>query len=129
MFKKLGLAMLLIGSLAGGAYAGYKSSAPVYVDTTARVAWGAMGTARNSSDANQNIGCAIWGGTGTIPEAYCSATDQNGVSLSCYGTNANVIAAAHAVTTDSWIYFNVDGAGNCTTLYVYNYGEYSPKQP
>jgi hypothetical protein len=129
MLKKVGMAMLLVGVLAGAASAGYKNNTQVYVDPVGRVAYGTVGGARNSSDSNQRLGCAIWGSTSTELEAYCYATDQNGVSFSCYGINANVIAAAQHATGDSWISIYGDASGFCTEIDVYNGSQYQPKQP
>jgi hypothetical protein len=129
MFKKLGMAMVLVGSFGGAARAGYRNNQQVIVDTSSRVAYGTMGAARNSSDSNQMLACAIFGSATSSLEAYCFATDQNGASLSCHSLNSNVIAAAQHAGSDSYIYFVADSSGTCTTVDVYNGSEYQPKQP
>src|SRR5689334_21989938 len=52
-------------------------------------AYGAQGDVRNSTDANENIGCLSWVVAGsTTPLFGCSAADQNSgssqVSASCW---------------------------------------------
>jgi hypothetical protein len=102
---------------------------------------GYLGSARNSSDGNQYIGCELhWYGptANNLPTVnpsnmgYCWAADRNGNVRSCYitvkyGTAAALLAN---VVQDSYIhvsYFTVSGQPYCGAVDIYNYS-YDPKK-
>ena len=126
---------ILASALVAGteiAKAGPKYSYPVSVGSD--YVYGSLGTARNSADGNQAIGCTTSGqfsnGVG-YNMAFCSATDSQGRSASCWvASNAGTMAQSLAsLGTDSLLYFTFDASGNCTFIYVENYSYFEPKNP
>lgn len=112
-----------------GAWAGAKNSVQVTVDTVAREAYGALGTARGTADTTQYIGCQVYAYSSSTPVAFCSARNAAGTGGSCTSSNTTIIDSARAVNGDSYVYFNWDASGNCTYLLVVNNSLYAPKQP
>jgi hypothetical protein len=122
--------------------AGLVQSFPVVIDTVNRVAQGSLGSARNSSDSVQYIGC--WNtlngyedNNGSIPPGdpnYHLVVQQGG---GCYAVNsanqpvscALVPGEMPPMASDSLIAFSWDANGNCTGLQVWTYSNTSPKQP
>ena len=122
--KWMGVALVtLLGTVAG---AGMKISSPVVVSSGN--ATGAMGSARNSGDAVQYIGCTISGYAGTAPSVTCFAQDLTSYGA-CSTSDANIVAAASAIADDSYISFSWDGWGACTSLQVTKASHGAPKQP
>ncbi len=115
--------------LASNAMAGQKTSNPVAVDATARVANGSLGSARNSADNLQYIGCAAgalsFGGT----NMYCFAQTADNVYAECQSTSPQLVQAAQAMSGDSYVHFAWDASGTCTYLLVINSSRLTPKQP
>ena len=62
-------------------------------------AYGIIGTARNSADTKQLIGCFI-GAAGSSLQAGCEAQSAAGANTMCLSSNAGVIAAVQAVEPD-----------------------------
>ena len=110
------------------AWAGYKGNFPVYVNTSSRVAGGALSSARNSADTIQSLGCAVWSLPGTR-YAQCYAEDASGTYVSCMTTDASMIATASTVTGDSTLDFDWDVNHNCTYLSVEQQSYVAPKNP
>jgi hypothetical protein len=123
MMKRLSIVVALLGALVGVAHAGAKYSYSVAVGT----GWasGALGTARNSGDPNQVIGCQTYGTTTFL----CYAHDPYGTQGSCVGSDANLLAWVRSLNGDSWLYFSWDTSGNCTFVSVENSSYLEPKQP
>jgi hypothetical protein len=125
---------LSLALLVGGALAGAKYNNAVYVSQSGRYAYGAMGAARNSSDTNQLISCAIGqiSSTSEVLTGWCAAQDANGTYVVCGFTNQSVAAFQKVLATqtpDSYYSFGWDANGNCTYLYVSNESNYEPKKP
>ncbi|QWP77350.1 hypothetical protein J5226_02790 [Lysobacter sp. K5869] len=125
-------AATILAVLCGTAFAGEKGNVPVTLETNASGqvvrAFGMMGTARNSADTKQLIGCFI-GAAGNSLQAGCEAQNAAGANTMCLSSNAGVIAAVQSVGPDSYIDFARDGAGNCTSVYVANGSSTAVKQP
>ena len=115
-------AVLLLGGAVGGASkvsAGARAGGEVYVDTTGRLASGTMGTAYNSTDTTQYIGCLI--GTGSY--IICFATNRAGVYASCSVAPARYqefAAIVGSMSSNSSLMFTWDSAGRCQSLDVWN---------
>lgn len=89
------------------------------------VGYGFLGTARNSADAVQQIGCFSSGGSAT-----CSGTTATGQSFSCSTSSPTQLAAIHSMTEDSYLLFGWDNAtGICEFVYVRNMSYTPPKKP
>jgi hypothetical protein len=101
------------------AFAGVKVPVPVYFtdyDTPyGQSANGVLGSARNSSDPNESIGCYVYNyGSGAF--GYCSAVDSNGVIHACSAWSAEMLATMRALSSDSFLSFSWDGLGNCLSV-------------
>jgi hypothetical protein len=122
----LTLALMLVAG--GTALAGFKTNIPVVIDLELRNAQGALGTARNTTDALQYIGCTITTDDGwSLTE--CVARDAAGVTVSCInGVNTGMRDAALSINGDSFIYFQWDAIGQCTQLVVRNNSWHAPKK-
>jgi hypothetical protein len=116
----------LVGTVA---WAGHKSPGPVVV--TSSGAHGSLGTARNSTDTIQYIACTINVYSGSSPYVSCFANEASTgyAYVSCYSYDANLVNAARAITGDSYIQFQFNTSGICTSLYVMNGSHMDPKKP
>jgi hypothetical protein len=127
------LAVAIFGIGAGVAVAGQKYTYPVYVNSSQNYAEGSMGSARNSTDTSQMIGCAAEGWTynGTSYSAvFCNAMDSAGHSASCYtSSNPTLLATVGTITSDSYVYFAWDSTGACTVIEAETWSTFAPKQP
>jgi hypothetical protein len=124
---------LTMSAFSAPARAGSKSSGQVYINSTSRYAYGSTGGARNSLDANQNIGCTVFGrkntdGTTTL-SALCWATNSVGVYRTCSTSDSKLITAASSVGTDSTIQFNWDTSSYCTYIEAHHGSDNPPKAP
>jgi len=112
----------------GAAWAGAKTSYPVVINTTTRTANGALGSARNSTDTVQYIGCLI-GVTNSYTEfVRCFARNSAGTTVGCYSNNYNFIDAVQTINSDSYINFTYDVGGGCTLLEVTTSSITEPKR-
>jgi len=110
------------------AQAGFKQSVPVSVGTN--YGEGSSGTARNSVDTHQSIGCNVQATSGTTTVyATCEATDSCGTHVYCTTTEAPLVSAAQSAKGDSYIHFMFDGTHKCTEVWVDNDSSYVPKSP
>jgi hypothetical protein len=123
-------ATLAVAALAGVASAGEKAPRPVIVDLRNARASGSLGTARNSADGVQVIGCSLQAVSG-VTGIYltCHARDANGTGVNCSSTDEGFIKASYAVNGDSAIEFTWDRFFVCTSLSVNNWSSEEPKQP
>jgi hypothetical protein len=129
MMKKswlgLGIVVVGVGLLSShGALAGWKVTTPVTVDNANKRFYGALGSARNSTDGIQDIGCA----TDHI-DGYCSAENSAGTSVYCFSSDPEIMAVMRSIETDSYIYVTHDGAGTCTRVSIAAKSYYAPKNP
>lgn len=125
-------AALALALLCAAATAGDKSDVPVTLVTNSSGqvtrAYGMIGTARNSADTKQLIGCFI-SAAGSSLQAGCEAQNAAGANTMCFSSNAGVIAAVQSVGPDSYIDFARDSGGSCTSVYVANSSSTAVKQP
>lgn len=83
------------------------------VNTTTRVAWGAVGTVRNSTDTREAVGCWVdYLPTGA--SAQCFVTTPANVSGSCATTDPDMIAAIAALAGDTSFRIEWDASNACT---------------
>jgi hypothetical protein len=102
--------------------AGVKGTYNVSVSTTSFS--GSLGTARNSADSNQQIGCWSYdSGSG-----FCYGKDSAGTSKSGTTSNAAMLTSIRSIKGDSYIRVNFSG-GACTSVFVSNYSNLAPKAP
>jgi hypothetical protein len=111
--------------LAGTALAGTKSSFPVTIDDTTRLASGSLGSARNSADNTQYIQCF----TATLPgkTGYCEARNSLGTTRGCTTNNADFFLNIVGLNDESFVRFGWDTNGTCTFLLIQKSSVYAPK--
>jgi hypothetical protein len=132
----LGISSLFVlgGALwVGRAEAGYKFTAPVVIDASARRASGALGTVRNSGDGNQEISCSA-NASGLNHTVVCFANNSVGENAVCYADDNPALegidlAGLTIMTESSYIEFTWDAQGNCTTINTTAYSSTEPKRP
>lgn len=121
-------AMVALGMAAttATALAGLKINSTVTVNTTSRYATGALGSARNSADSVQYIGCSVTDSAGSA-FVSCSARNSAGRFASCTSSDVGKVSAASSINSDSYIYFRYDSSGVCTYLSVSTFSYYPTK--
>ncbi|HEU4780374.1 MAG TPA: hypothetical protein VFS58_10885 [Steroidobacteraceae bacterium] len=125
--KGIAVGALAALALSAATLAGSKQnmSVTIWPGAFLDVAYGFLGTARNSADIVQQIGCFSSGGS-----ASCSATTAAGQSVSCSTSAASHLAAIHSMTNDSYLLFGWDNStGVCEFVYVRNMSYTPPKAP
>lgn len=120
----LGAAALILG-FATNVDAGSKQYKPVEV--VSNYAWGSMGSARNSGDNNQYIGCTV-NTSGSTPTGNCYARNAAGTLKTCTTTNFYYVEQMKSLASDSYIYFGWNASGQCTTLSIGTMSSYEPKR-
>lgn len=116
--KKLVAALFVVGLLGGTvALAGYNFPYPVSVTPTTHTVFGAFGSARNSDDAVQVLGCEVFVYSTGAPRVTCYAGNARGVYASCTSSDPDFVQAASAITTDSRVIFTWNESGTCTSLH------------
>jgi len=130
MKKLLWTSTMIAGVLvATTAWAGYRASSPVGVSTTSRFATGALGSARNSADSTQYIGCSLYSTSTSEVRAYCYAVDSAGTAGNCVTSDPHLVQIAAAVNGESYIMFQWDAAGNCIAIQRSELSFFPPKLP
>lgn len=119
------LAALAIGGLAFG---GARSTWEVYVDTTSHYAQGSLGSARNSADSMQYIGCSA-----ENDYIYCSARNVSGTWVHCDAYSSAMAATVRAIGSDGFVQFywtpGSPTSGTCSSVQVNHYSYLAPKAP
>jgi hypothetical protein len=128
MLKALSVVLVALATLSTAAYAGYTYSPAVTIDTLYRRATGTLGSARNSANAIEYIGCYTTSYSTGGTSAVCVAVNSANYSVSCSTWQADIVKAAQSIDTDSYISFTYDSSANCTSLQVVNYSMYEPKR-
>ena len=104
------------------AWAGYSYSYAVYGyrASTYSYGYGSVDAARKSADANQYIGCSVQHSAGS-DYVSCAARDAAGNYFSCYSYDLGMVDAAAGINAASYIYFQADAYGVCSSLTISNY--------
>lgn len=121
-------AVALMGTLAVSSRsdAGLKgTNSVVSINTSSRTATGSLGLARNSSNSTEYIGC----GMDSPGNAFCTARDSGGTTVSCSTTSSSFREVLKSMNGDSFVSFSWDSAGACTRVYVDNYSFWPLKAP
>ncbi|MFY0527049.1 hypothetical protein ACN28I_29215 [Archangium gephyra] len=122
-------ALLFIAAAAPAAWAGTQEVANVVVLTSMRLAEGSLGSARNSPDSQQMLGCRIVVNSYGAPTGYCAARNASGVSGNCTTTDPEHIAQIRSISDDSFIAFSWNTSGTCTSFHISNFSTFAPKAP
>jgi len=122
----IGIGLLI--TTAGTALAGMKGSFTVSVNTSTMTATGSMGSARNSSDGQQYIGCQVSASSSSSSATVsCFASDSTGKYAGCTSSTPAFVQAAQAIAADSWISFTYNSSSICTSLKVAAASYFPPK--
>jgi hypothetical protein len=134
----LSISLCVLACMSAPAFAGQKLKSDVIVtrDATGGSARGSIGTARNSLDGNQRIGCQVQATAGsTALTGVCDAASAAGGDLVfCTTTSPQLIDLIKSIGTDSYVAFSFGPAASgqnptCTSLNVYNTSLYEAKKP
>ena len=117
-------AALAMGLFASTAFAGYKTSHEVTINTTGSkpYATGDLGYVRNTPDSIQYIGCQA---TNTLGDCY--AVNSAGLYKSCSTTDAALIELILTIKGDSNLFFSWNPDGTCKGIRVRNDSLAAPK--
>jgi len=121
---RLAIVALLVTMAAN---AGEKLDVQVTIDTVQRFASGSIGSARNSFDGTQAIGCILHASEFSV-DAQCSARNAAGVVRLCNTGNPNHLAVIQAMQSDALITFMWNTDNQCTWVHVLNYSNMAPKR-
>lgn len=122
--RKLMPALAAVALSLTQANAGERKSNPVTISQygTWIEATGSLGSARNSADGYQYIGCAILSQpVNGAPWVNCAARDAANRYVSCWSPEQALVNTARAISSTSFVDFNFDSTtGLCITLRVSN---------
>ncbi len=125
------IALASAAVLAAGipARAGLRQEYTVEVSPTYRWARGYLGSARNSGDSMQYIGCSIAGNAAPngLLTMSCYARDSGGTSLVCNTQDLTMIRQAYTLKGDSWMIFWSRSDGACNGMQIVNASYAPPK--
>jgi hypothetical protein len=128
VMRSIGVAVVATCGLltsSGLAFAGTKATNPVYINNSSGYATGSIGSARESSDGYQYIGCSSYGTNG-----YCIAEDSAGNFAECAWSGATQQAAVESITPMSNLVLNWNTTtGGCTSIQVSNFSYWPPAAP
>lgn len=117
-------ALTIVGvTAASSAIAGMESNMPLNVSGS--MGYGAVKTAINGT-GSEFIGCSIYGYAVSGTTVFCATRSASGTMLTCSSTDPDILAAAATITDYSAYSFQVDSAGRCSSLVVYNGSHYMP---
>ena len=111
------------------ALAGEKAVQEVEINTQYKYASGALGSARNSADNLQSIGCGVYSYPGGITYVSCSARSAKPQSAWCWSTDAKLVSVGLGISTDSSLLFTWNDDGTCSSIQLYNGSNTEPKRP
>jgi hypothetical protein len=117
----LSFGLLAALALSSPAHAGYKFSSEVNIWSSGFQ--GSLGSARNSPDGVQFIGCFASSAT----TGACFARNAAGTSKFCSFNTAELAAQAHSMNGDAWLNVVFDTSGACTSIRVDHNSTYEPK--
>ncbi|MCY1076365.1 hypothetical protein [Archangium lansingense] len=113
----LGVALAILGA-GGTAWAGYRDSIPVVIDSVNRTFYASMGGARNTTDTMSFVEI-VFEGNGVFGErAIVAARNSSGQMGVCIATSATVLSALRTITDDGYIRVYWDASNNCTSAEV-----------
>lgn len=121
-----------LGVLASGmALAGYKSggnvTVTVYSDGSKYVS-GKLGSARNSSDNTQYIGC-YHRVSSSSEWVVCQARNTSGTYASCISYDSRYFDVVDGMDSDSTLTYSANSSGYCTDIVHQTRSQDAPKEP
>ncbi|MFT3807544.1 hypothetical protein [Arenimonas sp.] len=122
MNPRLALASLILAAVAAPAMAGYEFLQEVSVTPTS--AQGSVSGARRAADAVQYIYCTSSAVLSGAVSGTCNARDKFGNTRSCSTTVPAMIDAIQSIDDSSFVLFQVNGSGQCSSISVYRGSPY-----
>lgn len=110
-------------AVSGVASAGYKHDYEAFVGDG--FAGGALGSIRNSADSVQYASVQVRDNTW----AWFFVTDENGKQRSCTTVDPELIALARSVNPASYVYFEFDKSGECSSVSISTASYLEPPLP
>jgi hypothetical protein len=107
--------------------AGTHRAFAVTIDDIGMSADGPLGSARNSGDTLQLIGCYTAADAGSGSVGLCHAVDANGVARQCFTYDPQLIATIRSLNGDSDLTFYWNSDGSCSGVSVSNNSVFAPK--
>ena len=131
VMKQIGIALLVVGGLAGLGHAGLKGTYPVSINTSLRLTTGGLASARSSAYGNMHIGCyvSVSANPTTSYYGYCQANNGQGTSSICTTHNPDLVMQMRSLQGDSRLTFEWDTSGNCIGITVQSSSTAAPKEP
>ena len=128
------MSFIALAACSQAALAGQKIRSDVMVTTdgTSINAQGSIGTARNSLDGNQRIGCVLKANTtSSTLSGSCDATSAAGAQVFCITNSPQLIEVIKSIGSDSYISFSyVPSASSnptCSQINISKSSVYEPK--
>jgi hypothetical protein len=100
---------------------------PRFVIISGASASGSFGSARNSADSVQYMGCTVASDASGVSGAVCFARDSASVTRSCTTSVPEQMAIIRSLGSDSYLAFFWNSAGQCTSVSVYDGSNMQPK--
>ncbi len=122
VFLTLIASLTLSFAVTSNVFAGTKGTYNVSIGATSFS--GSLGSARNSADVNQQIGCWSY----SSGSGYCYGKDSVGATASCSTSDAAMLTSIKSIKGDSYIRVNYS-SGACTNVFVSNFSSFAPKAP
>src|SRR6266704_41334 len=85
------------------AIAGTQRASAVNIDDIGMSASGPLGSARNSGDTRQSIGCYTAADAGSDSVGLCQAVDANGIGRQCFTYDSQLMATIRSLNGDSYL--------------------------
>ena len=99
----------------------------VVLSTTGMYASGALGATYLSSNNIEYIGCDLEIWSGGSPQLVCYAQNSAQQYGSCFSTDPNFLLVAQKLAPDSYVSFQWNSSGYCTSLSVEEDSTFNPK--
>lgn len=114
--------------MAGVVQAGQHIRYSVVIDDRSMTASGSLGTARNSSNTYERIGCSVDSFGGSDKTVICTAREASGNSAECSTSDPGIFDLAMNIDSDSYVQFGWDASSRCSRLSVRKGSQTEPKQ-
>lgn len=130
------LALCALAGFSSSAIAGQKLRSDVMITSNFQLVsvQGAIGTARNSLDNYQRIGCVVKANTvSSTVSGSCDATNAAGVRAFCITDAPQLVEVIKSIAADSYISFSyvpsATGNPTCSQINISTSSVYEPKTP
>jgi len=113
----LGAVLAVLGA-GGTAWAGYRDSIPVVLDSANRTFYASMGGARNATDSWSFVEIVFESNSVVGERALVAARNSSAQMGVCITTSAAHLAALRTITDDGYLRVYWDANNNCTSVEV-----------